>query len=571
MAVFWTATPPGVGDEPVMSTRTTTAGLAGLALLAAVWWFLAPSPLGGRASYVVTHGVSMQPRFHTGDLAIVYPSTRYRIGDVAAYRSDVLGTTVLHRVIGVTPDGHRFKGDNNTWTDPETPKNQQIVGRLVIRVPHGGVALGWLHQPPIAALLATVLLLVGTAGAGHHRRRRRRRTHTEGARMSLPNLRPTRRPPGTSTVVAGTSAMLFAVLAVAAVLVPGDSRYVEHVPWTTTVTYDYTADVSPNLIYPDGQVRAGQTVFRRLADRLVVNATWSLKTGTRHQVEGVAGLDAVVQGPAGWTHSFELAPPRPFRGDRLALSGTLDLPALDDVVARAGRLTGIPTERYTVLVRPTVRVDGTIAGTTLTAGGGPQPALALGVTPGTVSPAAADPTTASPAGTDDRAPGTGQVSPSGNGLAPAATTHSTAAFRTGPATWALVGHRLPVAPLRWIGALGAALSLLAVVLLLLLAPAEKDPCTRQLRRHRAPIVSISGLHVAAASNIVELTSIDALVEVARRYDRLILHQADPTGLYLVEDETGLYRFQCPHRRDHAGKRQHLAGRPMRSDVATRSA
>ena len=38
--------------------------------LAAVAWLL-PASVGGGASYVITYGISMEPGFHTGDLAIV--------------------------------------------------------------------------------------------------------------------------------------------------------------------------------------------------------------------------------------------------------------------------------------------------------------------------------------------------------------------------------------------------------------------------------------------------------------------------------------------------------------------
>ncbi len=48
---------------------------------------------------MVTSGVSMEPRFHTGDLAIVRPVSNYRVGEIVAYWSTVLHTVVLHRII----------------------------------------------------------------------------------------------------------------------------------------------------------------------------------------------------------------------------------------------------------------------------------------------------------------------------------------------------------------------------------------------------------------------------------------------------------------------------------------
>ena len=70
-----------------------------VALVAVAWHFFAPSNIGGSTRYVVTSGVSMQPHFHTGDLAITRPASTYRVGDVVAYHSTLLHVTVLHRII----------------------------------------------------------------------------------------------------------------------------------------------------------------------------------------------------------------------------------------------------------------------------------------------------------------------------------------------------------------------------------------------------------------------------------------------------------------------------------------
>src|SRR4051812_49977795 len=97
-------------------------GLAGALLLvvlyagAAVW----PTALGGSTTYVTTHGSSMEPSFHQGDLALVRQANHYDVGDVVAYRSATLkGTTILHRIIAQGPEGYTFRGDNNGFEDPD--------------------------------------------------------------------------------------------------------------------------------------------------------------------------------------------------------------------------------------------------------------------------------------------------------------------------------------------------------------------------------------------------------------------------------------------------------------------
>ena len=89
--------------------------------VAACFVLFLPADLGGAATYLTTHGTSMQPRFHTGDLAIAKPVQQYRVGDIAVYRSHTLHTLVMHRIIRREGSHYVFKGDNNTWTDKDRP------------------------------------------------------------------------------------------------------------------------------------------------------------------------------------------------------------------------------------------------------------------------------------------------------------------------------------------------------------------------------------------------------------------------------------------------------------------
>ena len=50
------------------ASRAARISAAVALVLAAVWAFW-PQTLGGGTTYVTTHGTSMEPRFHTGDLA----------------------------------------------------------------------------------------------------------------------------------------------------------------------------------------------------------------------------------------------------------------------------------------------------------------------------------------------------------------------------------------------------------------------------------------------------------------------------------------------------------------------
>src|SRR3954453_16606422 len=137
-----------------MTPRRLSTLALGAYVLAAIWLFLAPPAVGGQTTYVVTSGISMEPSFHTGDLALVRKQDGYAVGDVVAYRSPTLGEVVLHRIHSGDDDGFRTQGDNNSWLDPDTVTDDEILGRLWVHVPKAGDFLHARTLVPVAVVLA---------------------------------------------------------------------------------------------------------------------------------------------------------------------------------------------------------------------------------------------------------------------------------------------------------------------------------------------------------------------------------------------------------------------------------
>lgn len=141
-----------------------SAGL-GLGLLVVV-----ALTLTGSMAWVVTTGVSMEPEFSDGDVAVVRPADTYELGDVIAYRNPDLGQVVLHRVIDRADGRLVTRGDNNEWVDSYRPAPEDVMGSLRLHLPAVGGVLELLFRPPVAAgmvFLGTVLVL----GAGGRQRR----------------------------------------------------------------------------------------------------------------------------------------------------------------------------------------------------------------------------------------------------------------------------------------------------------------------------------------------------------------------------------------------------------------
>ena len=144
--------------------------IAAVALCAAVaygaWTYLAPPQVGGATSLAIVDGTSMLPTFHRDDLVLLRAAHSYRVGDVVAYHSALIHRVVLHRIVAIHNGRYTFKGDNNTFLDPEPPTRQALIGRRWVVIPGAGRIVGLLRTPLVAAVFAAVLvLLFGFAGA----------------------------------------------------------------------------------------------------------------------------------------------------------------------------------------------------------------------------------------------------------------------------------------------------------------------------------------------------------------------------------------------------------------------
>lgn len=123
---------------------------ASWAVLAVIVIFLWPSHLGGCTTLTIVTGHSMHPTLQTGDLAISRCGEAH-IGDIAVYRPfPDKAPVVIHRIIGGDKvDGWKLQGDNNSFVDPFTPVDAQMMGVMVLEIPKAGLAASVISSPAI--------------------------------------------------------------------------------------------------------------------------------------------------------------------------------------------------------------------------------------------------------------------------------------------------------------------------------------------------------------------------------------------------------------------------------------
>ncbi len=520
------------------------SGLATLAVLifaGVAWFYLAPTTIGGSTRYVVTHGVSMEPRFHTGDLAIVRPVANYRVGEIVAYWSTVLHTVVLHRIIAKDGNDYVFKGDNNHFIDPTRPTRSELLGKLWLHLPHAGRVLDMLHTPVAAALLCAVVGLLTLFGLkeGKRRRRRRRKGAKGSGRPGIPIVNSPRdqRPFNFGALLTATAvaAVAFLVVGLIAFTRPASKAVPAGTPYAQQVQFGYSAHVRPGLVYPNGTVATGDPIFLSQVRDLAVSIDYRLSSDAPTAITGTEDVLLQLTGPSGWTHNIVLAPPTHFTDTHTATEVTLDIGHLQSLLNKVEQLTGgTGLASNSIAVIPQVHVNGTVAGHPVSTTFAPALGFSLTTTQLVSNGASAATQSALAA----------PITPAKVGYSQSASGSVMGAPGSAPTNLTVLGVSPTISLLRWLALIGLLLSVPTAVYAFLRkrgeAFEESVKIQSQYGHLIVPVVTGEDLGWPA----VDVANIKALARLAESGQRLILHsRSGDVDTYMVNDEGTVYRYQ----------------------------
>jgi signal peptidase I len=513
---------------PPLLARSVSALLT-LAVGGLVWFFLAPPVLGGSTTYVVTHGISMEPRFHTGDLALVRPAGSYRVGDVVAFRSRSLNTVVLHRIVAIDGGRYIFKGDNNNFEDPEHPARGQLVGKLWLHIPHAGQELRLLREPVwIGALAGLAALLLVGGNAGFRRRRQRGR-----APAGAPPTR-TPRPVGAANLAAPAlagAALLACLLLVAIAYSRGtEVSDTSSVPYAQRGSFSYSATAPAGVVYPDGRVATGQPLFATLVDVVKLRFAYQLESRLPQNLTVVSSFEATIASSQGWQRPIHVQPVISLRRSDGIVDGTLRLRALERLLRRVEAESATTRgATYTLTIHPQIKVSGTLGDTPISDHF--SPTIPFTLDPVQLRPSLPGNTTTGPA----------------HGATPITFTSSGAVTLPvrAPATLAVRGLKVTVARARVVALAGTGIAF-AVLLAVLIFASRRRPVDEVAlieRRYRHLLIPVSPSDRTSYDRVVEVKTMQALAQIAQRYNRMILHEENTLGhSYAVADDRLLYVY-----------------------------
>jgi signal peptidase I len=470
----------------------------------------------GKAGFVVTHGVSMNPVYYQGDLVIITRKPSYDVGQIVAYHRPGHSGVVLHRIVG--GDGNRFifKGDNNPSVDPSTPTRSQLAGRAVLHIPQGGLWLERLTSPTALGLMAFALL-TGSGRALQTRRSRRNRRkaavprHASGRSalslslslsLHVSSLSPQLRTGAALTAGAGVLGLALAALGWTG---PVDSSSTTQVRSARQMTFSYDATVPRTPAYDSITVTSPDPVFRTLANTVEAHFAYRGEPGT-------VTVAAILSTPGGWHSNIPLTAAVRFSGEQYQGTVRLDLKAFEARAKAAAAVTGLQATPVSIALTASVR---TADGQTF------RPTLALTLTPLQLSLA--------------------------DTKALTVTDTTTASQRTrAPRLLSLYGWHIRVSTARTVSAVLLVLTLLAAGVLALLArgtsPADEGAHIR--RRYRPLLVRVHPVPASPGRPVIDVTSFAELARLAERYGLLVLHwSSSDVETFIVHDDAGTFRYR----------------------------
>jgi signal peptidase I len=513
----------------------------GLIVLGCVWFYFAPSTLGGSTNYVVTHGISMEPRFHTGDLAIVRSQPTYHIGEIVAYHNKMLHVVALHRIVGREGNRYLFKGDNNNFIDPEHPRASQLIGALWIHIHGGGTLLQSFSSPARAGLLIAVGMLFLTGGVFARTRRRRARERRAGVSIpSTPRTLPLS-PSGPVAAIIATGicvSLPFLLLALLAFSRASSTRHAVQIPYKQSGALSYSADTTPSPVYPAGVARTGEPLFTQLVNDVNLRFDYKFATQAKHSLAGKGSFQLLLSANDGWHRTLQLGSPTYFRGDHTIITGTLDLGWLL-ALAHSIEVTTHVDSSYTFAVVPTVVTSGNVGGVPVHATFTPTIQFSANSDEVSIQGTEGSSRLLTSGGANSTA---GPLTPSASG--------SATGEQSQPRSLSLGPWRMPVSTARAVALsaigiiLAATLALLALIrpLLALFAP-RRDEVTSIRARYRGMIVPVAHVTPLRGVPVIDVADMDALARIADHYDRSILHETTSAGdTFWVADESGQFRY-----------------------------
>ena len=477
-----------------------------VASLAAIWIAFAPVKLGGKVSYAMINGISMEPNYHTGDLALVRQAPAYQVGDIVTYHDARMNANIIHRIIDIKEDHFILKGDNNSWIDGYQPISDEILGKLWIYLPKFGAAILWVKLPANMALATGLLGGLVTVNMNKQKPNKKGKRKNKGGGSPVGTFQ-------MGLYLFGFLALVFLGLFIFAFTRPV-LRVADKIKYQQTGTFFYSASGTPG-VYDTGAARSGEPVFTKLTCKLNLGFVYFMESNQPVAISGSQYFDAmVVDTQSGWERTIPLKADTKFSGSNFTSTTTFDLCQVQALLASVEKTTGFRSSSYTLDITAHISTAGNISGQAFTDTF--EPNLTFGFDSlhfYMVKDSTKDDTVTSTAMVDN--------------------------------TLSLFGATLPVGKTRTVAEIGLAISLLGLMGLgfYFYKTSQRSPEAVIGMKYGPILMEVHDLRPDTLTPVIDVTTIDDLAKLAERQSVMIMHTlCENVHYYFVQAEGTTYRY-----------------------------
>lgn len=118
----------------------------------------------GFRTYTILTG-SMYPNINPGDIVVVENKNKTSLNknDIITFKAN--NTIITHRIVDIKDSTYITKGDNNDVIDPFTINYDDVLGKVIFKIPKIGYLLEFLSRPLVMSaemIILGILILKGS-------------------------------------------------------------------------------------------------------------------------------------------------------------------------------------------------------------------------------------------------------------------------------------------------------------------------------------------------------------------------------------------------------------------------
>jgi signal peptidase I len=323
----------------------------------ALWIVFAPVKLGGRATYILVSGNSMEPNFHRGDLVITQKSQNYQVGEAIAYYHPLLDGVIYHRIVAQSNETYIVQGDANSWLDSHEPSVDEVLGKEWLYLPGFGRILEKARQPAwlVTIVVAFVLMSVWPYGDSdrlmdpdddnEYGKETWRGKFYMGEKSKVQELF------YLSLAIAflGLVGLIFFMTKPSTEIIENFSA-VQH-----SVTFGYSSP-APEDVYASGFAQTGDPIFRRVSSSMAVSFDYELEGLSSDEISGEYRLALEISDESGWRREVELVPMTDFTTGSFQVEHNIWFYNIQTVIENFRNATGIDRTTYQISIVPEISV-----------------------------------------------------------------------------------------------------------------------------------------------------------------------------------------------------------------------